>query len=161
MIYATAKNGDGILAGVDTSFEQPDPEVIKLNAANLLGGTDWEYTELSEAQWLAWLAALPARSKLVGGVLTSVTPISASLSAGTVEADGVATITLSVNCHDGAYNGSISVKITPPSGEVVSATLTAIAGIGTESISTNQTGVHQITIETVLHGLAYASFEGV
>lgn len=165
MGYATAKRiSDGLLGWTQSFESAPDQDKIILNmGVNVLGGVsgDYVYQELSEEQNTALVSAKPARSKLVDGVLTHATPISASLSAGTVEADGITEITLNIHTHDTAYNGQIKVSVLAPSGESQQSTVNAVFGQAAETFTTELTGVHQITVETVLHGLAFASFEGV
>jgi hypothetical protein len=163
MYRATKRISDGILTWGDEVPTLGDEATEQTNAVIMFGGvpSDYELIELTPEQFAALRAAMPARSKLVGGVLTSATPITTGLSAATVEADGVATITLSVDTHDASYGGAVTVNVTPPDGGAASATLTASAGLASTTISTNQVGVHQVAVETVLHGLAFTSFEGV
>lgn len=164
MPYATAKQiSNGLLGWVDESPSPLNEAGVIQSGVNLLGGVtgDYIFQTLTETQALAIRAAMPARSKLVDGNLTSFTPITATLSAATLAADGVAEISLTVNVHDGNYNGAVKVTVTAPNGSSVVENLTATAGVASDVISTAIEGVHQVSIETVLHGLAFTSFEGV
>jgi hypothetical protein len=131
------------------------------NAISVFGGVadDWELVILTEAQYEEIIAGMPGRPCLVGESLTIATPPEVSLSNGTVQADGVATITLTVTIPD--YAGPVKVTIAPPTGASTTETLTAVAGVASDAISTDYEGLHSITIETELQGVAFASFEGI
>jgi hypothetical protein len=162
MFYCAKRISDGVLSWVDET-PQADTEAVINQAAGLYGGSadDWTFQELTPEQAEIVRGSMPARSKLVGGVLSSATPISLTLSAGTVLANGAAQITLTVDCHDLAYIGAVSLKITNPSGVIVADSDNAVAGEVEFLISTEIVGVHRIEVETVLHGVGFDSFEGV
>jgi hypothetical protein len=164
MFGAAIRRSDGILGWAQSYISTPNKEQIILNmGVNVLGGTsaDYDYQDLTDEQGKALEAAMPARSKLVSGVLTSATPITATLSAATVEADGITEIMLSVDCHDASFAGEVKLTIINPSNEATLATATATAGLASFDIRTSSVGGHRVEVETLPHGFAFGAFEGV
>jgi hypothetical protein len=161
-MYSSAKRiTDGLLTSVVNSPNIQDEAAAIANAVVAIGGVaaDWQLVELTSEQYQAVMAGLPGRPFLVAGVVTTATPPGVSLSNGTVQADGIATITLTVTIP--GYAGPVKVTINPPSGSSTTETLTAVAGVASDAISTDYLGLHSITVETTLQGVAFASFEGV
>jgi hypothetical protein len=160
MIYSTARRkSDGLLTWPAAGPNIQGAAALD-NAVLALGGTaaDWELVELTEAQHSNILAGT-GRAFLVAGALTIATPPAAALSAATVENDGVAEITLTVTIP--SYAGPVKVEIYPPTGEKISSTLTAVAGVASETISTEQEGAHRVMVETEAAGVAWVEFSGV
>lgn len=153
----------GVLHGVYDTPKMPDVEDRKVQAASDLGGTanDWRFLELTYDQLIAVQGALPRRSKMVNGVLTHAETILLTLSSTTVQSDDLAEITLGVDCQDDTFVGDIRLKIINPNQEVTLATKSALAGVANFYISTPSVGVHQVIIETILHGFSYITFEGI
>jgi hypothetical protein len=165
MITAVRRASDGLLADVQASPNFPaNPAARQANAVAQFGGAlgDWTVLEVPEGLWTGINTLARQFGTLAEGVISAIsqsTPPAASLSAGTVENDGVAEITLTVTIPD--YAGPVQVVIYPPNGNKISSTVTAAGGVATEAISTEFEGLHRVMAETEAHGVAWATFEGV
>jgi hypothetical protein len=161
-MYSAAKRiTDGLLTSFVDSPNMQDEAAAIANAIAAIGGVadDWQLVELTSEQYQAVMAGLPGRPFLVDEAVTVATPPGVSLSNGTVQADGIATITLTVTIP--GYNGAVKVTVVHPDGSSTTDTFTSVAGVASDTISTDYLGLHQITVETILQGVAFASFEGI
>jgi hypothetical protein len=165
MITVVRRLSDGLLADIQQGPGLPTDTGPRIqNAINKFGGVadDWAAYEVPSELWANINPAARQFATLADGAISSIsqsTPPAAVLSAATVEADGVAEITLTVTIPD--YNGPVKLGIYPPLGEPSITTLTAINGEASEAISTEYEGGHQVMIETELAGVTWLEFTGV
>jgi hypothetical protein len=156
---------DGLLADIQQGPGLLEDTASRIqNSINQFGGGagDWQALEVPENLWVNINPLARQFGTLTDGAITAIsqsTPPFASLSNGTVQADGIATITLTVIIP--GYAGPVKVTIAPPSGSSTTETLTAVAGVASDAISTDYEGLHSVVAETELQGVAFASFEGV
>jgi hypothetical protein len=156
---------DGLLADIQQGpalSENTTPRIN--NAIAQFGGaaSDWQALEVPDGLWVNINPLARQLATVANGQITSIsqsTPPQAALSASTVDADGLATITLTVTIPN--YSGPVSVKVYLPSGDVIASTLTAVAGLASDTISTEVDGLHSVIVETVAHGVAIVEFTGV
>lgn len=164
MIYTCARRtSDGLLSWADASPNAPDEGAVRQNAANALGGAlgDWEYQELSQAQYDALAAAMPGRSYLNGGNLTSQTAPAISSDKAQIEDDGTDTAVITFDVQDAAYAGPITWRVTAPDGTVTTETENAAAGVATLEVTSQLAGSIRVEAEAITRGVGLIEIEAI
>lgn len=158
--FAAIRISDGLLSAVT---EVPNlPSNIIQRAIDGDGGieSDWQVVELSTEQAAAVQDAYPSRSYLSGGNLTTKT-LNLTSNKTQIIADGVDSATLTAETGDPDFTGIIQFYAVAPNGDSVNDIVTAVAGVASTTIVTNQVDMHTITAETVDFGSDTVTVEGV
>lgn len=155
IIACARRKTDGLLTWAQTSPQQPDADAIIQKGINSFGGVadDWEYTELTPQQHDDLQAAMPGRSFLNAGALTSAAP--PDLSA--VPGSGQVTITCDV--QDAAYQGAIAWQCIAPDGTSHKVTGAATNGVEQWIIETGQIGTYTVRVDVEAFGVAEIEFK--
>lgn len=158
--FAAIRNIDGLLSAVT---EVPNlPSNIIQRAIDGDGGieSDWQVVELSTEQATAVQDAYPSRSYLSEGSLTTKS-LTLTSNKTQIVADGVDSAILTADTGDIEFAGDIKFHAVAPNGDSVTDTVTAVAGVASTTIVTNQVDMHTITAETVDFGSDSIIVEGI
>lgn len=159
MIYVALRN-DGLLSVMtDVPFE-PDNLVERAIAGDGGIAANWQVITLTNEQYDQVRAASPARAYLNGGIITSKGLILSSNKT-QITANGVDSATLTATASDPAYTGSVTFTVIAPNGDTVQETVSAVAGVATTTLTTNQVDEHRITAQTINFGSDDLAVEGI
>lgn len=163
---AMKRDTDNVLFNVRAVPVLPsDAEQATEEAAMLLinGGT-WEGVELSADQYMQAIAILRQgrRPKHVDGEIIGNAKMQISSDKASIQANDIDAVTITVNTGDAAYTGNIKFIITTPesSGDLQSV-VACVAGVASETITTEQIGTHTVRAESVEFGAVEITFAGV
>lgn len=163
---AMKRNTDNILFNVRAVPILPsDAEQATEEAAMLsINGGTWEGVELTADQFMQAFAILRQgrRPKHVDNEIIGNAKMQISTDKASIQADDTDVVTITVNTGDAAYTGNITFIITTPesSGDLQSV-VACVAGVATETITTEQLGTHTIRAESVEFGVVEIAFTGV
>ena len=163
-IFACARRkSDGLLSWAQTSPQSPDQSAIIQNGIDAFGGVadDWGYAELSPQQYTAMQAAMPGRSYLIEGELTSQSAPEVATDKSEIEDDGVDEATITFDVDDAGFTGDVTFIVSGPDGSRQTIVESAVAGVATLGLTTLLTGTIVIDARAEAYGDGIISLEGI
>jgi hypothetical protein len=165
MITAVIRLSDGLLADIQVSPNLPSDDMLRLaNAVTQFGGTfaNWQLVMVPEALWEGIDPKARQYASVDGGGaiidVLEVGPPTIDSDKSSIVADGVDTITISVDVGDAGYTGAVDWQVIAPDETVTEVADNAVAGIDTWAFAVTQVGEWLVVAETEAHGSATLSF---
>jgi hypothetical protein len=163
-IFACARRkSDGLLTWAQSSPQAPDQSAIIQNGIDSFGGVanDWEYAELTVQQYDSLRAAMPGRSYLVSGELSSQPAPDFTVDKDEIEDDGVDEAIITFDVGDAGFAGNVTFIVSAPDGSQQTSVQAAVAGVASLSITTLLIGIITIDARAEAYGDGIITVEGI
>lgn len=169
MFYIRVRLTDGwIIGGVDShdiALNESQKQGLTENLAQNLGGAAGNYDVLAiedgQAGEIMAIVSAGNVAYLNGGIVSQVARLTAVADKAQVTANDTDTATITVSLSDPAFDGTAQVRINAPEGDDIEAIETVTNGAASIVFTTEQTGVHLITVTVHGHGTATLQITGV
>jgi hypothetical protein len=169
IIACARRKSDGLLTWAQVSPQAPNQNAIIQKGIDKFGGVagDWEYTELTAAEYTTVQDAMPGRSFYIPQgeplppLITTNSAPSLTSDKAQIEDDGVDEATITFDALDAAYTGDVDFIVSAPDGTMNTVVKTAVAGVATLSLTTLLTGAIAIDARAEAKGDSVLIVEGI
>lgn len=167
MIYLGMKqDNSGILMNIRAVYVLPDDAAQlaeEITMAQSFGGT-WQGVQLTPDQYAQALLILRQcrQPKFLNGEIIGSTKMQISSDKASIQANDIDTATLTVDVGDAAHTGNITLVVqTPESDGDLQSVVACVAGVATETLTTEQVGTHIVRAQSFEFGTVEIQIEGV